>query len=71
MEAVRLSDRVLMMGAQPGRILRAFDLPAARAARDDAWVYRTTADLMQAREVRFGFGLAASRSSVTALRTGR
>jgi NitT/TauT family transport system ATP-binding protein len=71
MEAVRLSDRVLVMGAQPGRILRAFDPQAPRAARDDAWLYRTTADLMQAREVRFGFGLAATRPTVTALRTGR
>jgi hypothetical protein len=31
----------------------------------------TTAELMQAREVRFGFGLGTTRPAVSAMRSGR
>ncbi|MDC8757914.1 ABC transporter ATP-binding protein [Janthinobacterium fluminis] len=58
MEAVRLADRILMMAPAPGRIVREFRLDRPKPARDDAWVYRTTGELMQAPEVRAGFGLA-------------
>lgn len=57
MEAVRLADRIQMMAPQPGRIVREFQLSRPREERDDAWVYHTTAELMQAPEVRAGFGL--------------
>lgn len=57
MEAVRLSDRILLMAAEPGRIVGRFALPQPRAQRDDAWVYRTTAELLQERVVRDSFGL--------------
>jgi NitT/TauT family transport system ATP-binding protein len=60
MEAVRLADRIQMMAPSPGRIVREFKLALPRHRRDDAWVYRTTAELMQAPEVRSGFGLAPS-----------
>ncbi|THF64125.1 ABC transporter ATP-binding protein [Pseudothauera rhizosphaerae] len=58
MEAVRLADRIIMMVPAPGRLVREFVLELAREERTDAWVYRTTAELMQAEEVRIGFGLA-------------
>lgn len=63
MEAVRLADRIVMMAPQPGRIVREFPLDHAKQARDDAWVYRTTAELMQAPEVRAGFGLGMTRGA--------
>uniref|UniRef100_UPI003340B424 ABC transporter ATP-binding protein n=1 Tax=Castellaniella defragrans TaxID=75697 RepID=UPI003340B424 len=57
MEAVRLADRIIMMAPDPGRVVREFPLEQAHAQRDDAWVYQTTGALMQAAEVRLGFGL--------------
>jgi len=59
MEAVRLADTVLVMASAPGRIAYRFDpaLPALR--RDDGFVHRTTAELLQASVVRACFGLAA------------
>jgi len=58
MEAVRLSDTILLMEADPGRIVQRFPLGRPLAERDDNWVYKTTAELMQAPEVRESFGLA-------------
>ncbi|AKU23100.1 ABC transporter ATP-binding protein [Massilia sp. NR 4-1] len=64
MEAVRLADRIAMMAAAPGRIVRTFTLSRPQHERDDGWVYRTTAKLMQEPEVRAGFGLGrAMRAS--------
>ena len=57
MEAVRLADRIVMMAADPGRLVREFIINVPQATRSDAWVYQTTAELMQAPEVREGFGL--------------
>jgi NitT/TauT family transport system ATP-binding protein len=57
MEAVRLSDRILLMAAEPGRIVARFALDQPRARRDDAWVYQTTAELLQQPVVRASFGL--------------
>lgn len=56
-EAVRLSHRVLVMAAKPGRIVsrRAFDEPPAQ--RDDAWIHASTARLLARPEVRASFGL--------------
>lgn len=61
MEAVRLADRILMMAAQPGRIVAQFELELAQAQRDDAWIYQTTAELLQDQRVRLGFELGASQ----------
>lgn len=58
MEATRLSDTILLMEAGPGRIVRRFPLDQPLPERDDAWVYKTTAELMQAPEVRESFSLA-------------
>lgn len=57
MEAVRLADRIIMMQPDPGRIVREFLLPEPHQQRDDAWVYAMAGQLMQAEEVRAGFGL--------------
>ncbi|HRP95967.1 MAG TPA: ATP-binding cassette domain-containing protein [Rhodocyclaceae bacterium] len=58
MEAVRLSDTILVMAPDPGRIVRRFDLARAAISRDDAFVYRTTGAFLQDVAVRESFGLA-------------
>lgn len=57
MEAVRLSRRILLMAAAPGRIVRQFALDLAPEQRDDVWIHHTTAALLAAPEVRDSFGL--------------
>lgn len=57
MEALRLSDQILVMAPDPGRIVRRFDVSPAAAARDDDFVYRSTAQLLQDPQVRTSFGL--------------
>ncbi len=59
MEAVRLSDTVLVMAPTPGRIVRRMHIAHPAAQRDDAFVYSTTARLLQDAAVRDSFGLAA------------
>ena len=66
MEAVRLSDRILLMAAEPGRIVARFALDQPRARRDDAWVYQTTAQLLQQPVVRASFGLPTPHPGVPA-----
>ncbi|MGB7482958.1 ABC transporter ATP-binding protein [Castellaniella ginsengisoli] len=60
MEAVRLADRIAVMASGPGRVLHEFAVDRPQAARDEAWIHRTTAELMGMPPVRIGFGLPAS-----------
>lgn len=71
MEAVRLSDAILVMAPAPGRIVARFELAHPAAARDDAWVYRHTAELLQAAAVRDSFGLPAAAGGALAALGGR
>lgn len=64
MEAVRLSDRILVMIAGPGRIARRLVLHDAYGRRDDAWVYRSTAALLQDPVVRESFGLPEAHAAM-------
>ena len=59
MEAVRLSDTILVMAAEPGRIVHRFDLELPLGERLDDWVYQTTARFMKNDEVRESFGLGS------------
>lgn len=59
MEAVRLADTVLVMASDPGRIVHRFDPPVPARLRDDAYLYQTTAALLQVPAVRASFGLSA------------
>lgn len=61
-EAVRLSDRVLVMAARPGRIVSRVTLDAPAAARDDEWIHANTARLLARPEVRESFGLPPATS---------
>lgn len=58
MEAVRLADTVLVMAGGPGRIVHRFELAEPAVRRDDGFVHRTTAELLEAPDVRVCFGLA-------------
>ena len=57
MEAVRLSDAILVMAPEPGRIVCRFELDRPAALRDEPWVYHHTAALLQTPAVRESFGL--------------
>ncbi len=46
MEAVRLSDQILVLAADPGRIVQTFDLHQPKLQRDDSFVYEETAKLL-------------------------
>ena len=59
MEAVRLSDEILVMAPRPGRIVGHFTLDLAPGRRDEAWIHRNTARLIQQPVVRASFGLPA------------
>jgi NitT/TauT family transport system ATP-binding protein len=57
MEAVRLADTVLVMAADPGRIVHRQRLPVPALARDETVVYAGTAALLRVPAVRAAFGL--------------
>jgi len=71
MEAVRLSDTILVMAADPGRIVRRFDVARAAALRDDAFVFQTTGAFLQDAAVRASFGLAPGAAAAAACSAGR
>lgn len=66
MEAVRLCDSLYLMDASPGRIIEQFTLSQAVEHRTDAWVYKTTADLMTNSNVIKSFSLSSSRAATGA-----
>lgn len=66
MEAVRLSNRILVMVADPGRIARRLVLRGDPARRDDDWVYRSTAALLRDEVVRLSFGLQKTQGAAAA-----
>jgi NitT/TauT family transport system ATP-binding protein len=57
MEAVRLADSILVMAADPGRIVHRFVLERPARQRDDDFVHRTTAEFLHSPAVRGCFGL--------------
>ncbi len=57
MEAVRLSDEILVLSPRPGRIVARFALEGVALQRDDAWVHAHTAELLAQPAVRASFGL--------------
>jgi len=60
MEAVRLSDAILVMAPEPGRIVHRFEIAQPPQTRDEPFVYHTTARLLSHPTVRESFGLAPS-----------
>ena len=60
MEAVTLADTVLVMAAQPGRVVWRLDIERPPARRADAWVHGQTAALLAPPVVRRAFDLPAA-----------
>ena len=47
MEAIRLSDKILLLEADPGHIVKEFDYILPQKQRDDKFVYEETAKILQ------------------------
>jgi len=47
MEAIRLSDKILLLEADPGHIVKEFDYKISQKQRDDKFVYEETAKILQ------------------------
>ncbi|MFK5975031.1 MAG: ATP-binding cassette domain-containing protein [Sulfurovum sp.] len=47
MEAIRLSDKILLLEADPGHIVKEFDYIVPQKQRDDKFVYEETAKILQ------------------------
>lgn len=62
-EALRLSDRILAMAPEPGRIVGRFSIDMPRAGRDAAWVHHNTALLLADPAIREAFALPPVRSA--------
>lgn len=58
MEAVRLADTLMVMAADPGRIVHVFELELPALERDEAYVHHQTARLLAEPAVRDSFGLS-------------
>jgi len=51
MEAIRLSDKILLLAPDPGRIVKIFEFDKPQAERDDEYVYAETAKILSDREI--------------------
>jgi len=51
MEAIRLSDKILLLAPDPGRIVKIFEFDVPQSQRDDEYVYSQTAKLLSDREI--------------------
>ncbi len=51
MEAIRLSDKILLLAPDPGRIVKEFTFDLPQEQRDDEYVYSQTAKLLSDREI--------------------
>lgn len=46
-EAIQLSDEILVLDADPGRIVKRIQLNRPQSQRDDAFIFQTTSELLQ------------------------
>jgi NitT/TauT family transport system ATP-binding protein len=51
MEAIRLSDEVLLLKADPGHIVKKFNYDLPQVQRDDKYIYAETAKILQNEEI--------------------
>lgn len=59
MEAVRLSDHIILLGSDPGHVVTRFELEQAQLQRDDNFVYQQTSALLQHPQIMQTFELVA------------
>lgn len=57
MEAIRLSDKILLLAPDPGHIVKTYHFDVPQAERDDEYVYTQTAKLLSDREIMETFEL--------------
>lgn len=65
-EALTLADTVLVMAAEPGRLIWRMDLPVPALSRHEAWIHQHMAALMAQAAVREAFGLPPIQAPVPA-----
>ncbi len=65
MEAVRLSDEILLLANSPGEIVQRFVLSKPVSERDDEFVYSETAKLLSHPEIINTFELSANLADIT------
>ncbi|PHS57185.1 MAG: ABC transporter ATP-binding protein [Sulfurimonas sp.] len=58
MEAIRLSDEILLLKSDPGHIVKKFSYDLAQKERDDKYVYNESAKILQDEEIISTFELA-------------
>jgi len=51
MEAIRLSDEILLLKADPGRVVKSFKYELAQSKRNDKFVYNESAKILQDEEI--------------------
>ncbi len=51
MEAIRLSDEILLLKADPGHIVKKFNYDLSQEQRDDKFIYAETAKILQNEEI--------------------
>ena len=51
MEAIRLSDEILLLKANPGHIVHTFEFDQSQSKRDDAFVYEQTAKILSHEQI--------------------
>ena len=51
MEAIRLSDKILLLAPDPGRVVKEFTFDLPQEQRDDEYVYSQTAKLLSDRDI--------------------
>ncbi|MEA3418005.1 MAG: ATP-binding cassette domain-containing protein [Campylobacterota bacterium] len=51
MEAIKLSDKILLLAPDPGRIVKTFNFDLPQSQRDDEYVFTQTAQLLSDREI--------------------
>lgn len=64
-EALRLSDQILAMAPEPGRIVGRFAIDMPRTGRNAAWVHHNTALLLTQPAIREAFALPSAAGAVT------
>lgn len=57
MEALKLSDRILLLEADPGRLVKTFQIEKPKMQRDDIYVYEMMAKLLKDKEIQRVFEL--------------
>ncbi|MGL5632276.1 MAG: ABC transporter ATP-binding protein [Azovibrio sp.] len=63
MEAIRLTERILVMAGQPGQIVAEHRIETPLAERSEAWVFARTAEFIQCPDIRNAFGLPEGNRS--------